>query len=76
MIETWLSDFHKVLVTVMKTSYRKFESEIVNYRKYKDFSNNSFRKFLINELCKITISKSDEGMKGFWGLSRNFRQFC
>ena len=36
VIETRLSDFHKMVVTVMKTIYRKLELRIVHYR---DFSN-------------------------------------
>ena len=45
VFQTGLSDFHKMVVTVMKTSYRKLESKKVNYRKYKDFSNKSLGKF-------------------------------
>ena len=30
--ETGLSDFHKMIVTVMKASYRKIEPRIINYR--------------------------------------------
>ena len=32
VIETGLSDFHKMIVTVMKTTYRKLEPRIVHYR--------------------------------------------
>ena len=32
VIETGLSDFHKMIVTVMKASYRKIEPRIINYR--------------------------------------------
>ena len=41
--ETGLSDFHKMVVTVMKTSYRKSQSKIIHYRNYKKFSNDIFR---------------------------------
>ena len=33
-----------MVVTVMKTSYRKIEPLIINYRKYKEFSSEKFRK--------------------------------
>ena len=39
VIETDLSDFHKMIVTVMKTSYRKIEPMVITYRDYKSFSN-------------------------------------
>ena len=38
-VETGLSDFHKMVVTVMKTSYRKSQPKIIYYRNYKNFSN-------------------------------------
>ena len=31
VIETGLSDFHKMIVTVMKISYRKIEPRVINY---------------------------------------------
>ena len=40
---TGLSDFHKTVVTVMKTSYRESQPKIIHYRNYKNFSNDSFR---------------------------------
>ena len=57
----------------MKTSHHKLEPKIVNYRKYEDFSNNSFTEVLINELSKIIISKNNEGFKVFlWSLLESF----
>ena len=38
VIETGLSDFHTMIATVMKTSYRKIEPMVINYRDYKSFS--------------------------------------
>ena len=36
-IETGLSDLHMMTVTVMKTSYRKIEPWVINYRDYQSF---------------------------------------
>ena len=44
---TVLSEFHKTVVIVMKASYRTLQLKMINYRKYKDFSNDEFRKLLI-----------------------------
>ena len=41
--ETGLSDFHKMVLTVMKTSYRKSQPKMIHYRNYKIFSNDIFR---------------------------------
>ena len=46
-IETGLSDFHKPLVTVMKTTYKKSQPKIIIHRSYKYFNNESFREELL-----------------------------
>ena len=50
VIQTGLSDFHKMIVTVMKTSYRKIEPKVMNYRDYKSFSNEGFRELLLEKV--------------------------
>ena len=47
VIETGLSDFHKLVVTVMKTTYKKSQPKIITYPSYKYFNNNSFREALL-----------------------------
>ena len=42
-IETELSDFHKMVVTVVKKSFYKIEPKVINYRDYRNFSNDNFR---------------------------------
>ena len=36
--ETGLSDFHKLIITVLKTSFRKQPPNIITYRDYKKYS--------------------------------------
>ena len=43
VIETGLSDFHLMTLTVMKKSFRKFHPRLINYRSYKNFSNEAFK---------------------------------
>ena len=50
VIETGLSDFHKRVVTIMKTSFRELKPKIISYRKCKTFSNDIFRDSLLEEL--------------------------
>ena len=50
VIETSLSDFRKIIVTIIKTSYRKIEPRVINYRDYKSFSNEGFRESLLETL--------------------------
>ena len=42
VIETGLPDFHKMTVTVMKTTYKKLKLRTVKYRDYKNFCNDTF----------------------------------
>ena len=37
VMETGLSDFHKMTVTVMKTFFEKLQPKLVNYKEYKYF---------------------------------------
>ena len=53
VIETGLSDFHKMCITVMKMYYSKQKPSIIHYRKFKDFNNDAFIKDL-----KTLLSKS------------------
>ena len=43
VIETGLSDFHKLTATVLKTSFRKMPPKVVQYINYKTFSHAKFR---------------------------------
>ena len=45
--ETGLSDFHKMVVSVFKTTFKKQKLKIATYRDYKRFDNEKFRESLI-----------------------------
>ena len=46
VIETGLSDVHKMTLTVMKTTNQKFGPKITHYRDYNTFCNDNFREHL------------------------------
>ena len=50
VIETGLSDFNLMTLTVMKKSFRKFHPRLINYMSYKNFSNVAFRECLLEKL--------------------------
>ncbi len=52
-VETGLSDFHNMVVTVLKTKYQKAGPTVINYRDIKNFSGNSFKQDLRDELGSI-----------------------
>ena len=49
-IETGLSDFHKMTITIMKTVFKKKKPKIIQYRDYKNLSNIVFRSGLMDLL--------------------------
>ena len=42
VLETGLSDFHKLTLTVLKTSFRKMPPKVITYRNYKYYSDINF----------------------------------
>ena len=58
-IETGISDFHKMVVTVMKTYYKKQKARTIQYRNFKHFHEQSFNFELNNELTKIDINNAE-----------------
>ena len=65
VIETGLSDFHKMTVTVMKTTFEKLKPNIIHYRDYRKFSNDKFRENLISRLSTENIRVDYNGMEKF-----------
>ena len=58
-IETGISDFHKMVFTVMKTHYKKQKAKTIQYRNYKHFHEQSFNFELNSELLKIDINNAE-----------------
>ena len=53
-IETGLSDFHKMIVTALKIYFQKREAKVINYRDYRNFSNEEFRQQVLKDILKAT----------------------
>ena len=67
--ETGLSDFHLMTLTVMGKSFKKYQPKIINYRSYKNFSNEKCRETLINNLSKENFINNDDGFQSFCHIS-------
>ena len=72
MIETDLSDFHKMLVATMKMHFPKIKPRVNRYRKYKTFSNDAFVKSLRKE---ITRQKRFQVIRGLTHFEKFVQKF-
>ena len=53
-ISAGISDHHKMIITVMKTTFSKAKPTEITYRSYKHFDRVTFKKDLKNEICLHT----------------------
>ena len=69
-LETGLPDFHKLIVTIIKTKYERFPPKILNYRDYKNFDTKTFKDRL--ELTLKNTTSFEELQKIFMDLLNKF----
>ena len=55
VLETGLSDFHKLISTTMKSTFRKQAPQLIHYRNYKRFNNDDFQSILVHQLNALDI---------------------
>ena len=60
-VETGLSDFHKMVVTVLKTAFPEQGLTAINYRNCKKYNENAFKSDLQHELKRIDPSDLNYG---------------
>ena len=65
VFETGLSDFHKLVVTVLKSTFPKSPPKIITYRSYKNFSNDLFRNDLNSLLSKENMTLEFTSLTSF-----------
>ena len=64
-IEAGLSDFHKMTITVMKTTFHKLKLKLIYYRDFSMFSNDKFREELLSKLS-MGNSNPSNGLENFF----------
>ena len=67
-IETGISDFHKMIVTVLKIYFQKREAKVINYRDYRNFSNEEFRQQVLKDILKTTQNDDIVSYKSFFTI--------
>ena len=60
-----LSDFHFMTLTIMRKEYWKFQSRLISYRSYRQFSNEKFRENLLLNLSKESLVNDADGFQKF-----------
>ena len=65
VIETGLSDFYLMTVTVLRKTLKKVRPRIINYRSFKHFSNEAFRGSFENNLSNEVYVNNDNGLERF-----------
>ena len=73
VIETGLSDFHRMTVMGMKAIFEKHQPREVNCRVYKYFENCRFRADLLSELSNASIEENEEGLSDFFNKQKYAR---
>ena len=69
VIETGLSDFHKMTVTVLRAFFKKAEPKVISYRDYKNFTNDNFR-LLLEVLCGNFDFTNETALDSFLDICR------
>ena len=67
-IETGLSDFHKMIVTVLKIYFQKREAKVINYRDYRNFSNEEFRQQVLKDILKASQNRDIVSCESFLSI--------
>ena len=62
VVETGLSDFHKMVVTVMKTTFEKLKPRACYFRNLSEFCNEKFRTQLLTKLSLENFNNSSNGI--------------
>ena len=61
-VEKSLSDFHRMIVTVLKTTFPSLPPKIRNNRDYSNFDDGMFRTRLFNDLSNEDVGNLEKGL--------------
>ena len=67
-IETGPSDFHLMSLTVMRKSFKKLKSRVIDYRSNKHISNEVFRESLLEKLSQQKFTINDYEFERFCNI--------
>ena len=68
-METGLSDFHLMTLTLMRKSFKIYQPKTIDYKSYTNFPNEKYRETLINNLSKENFINNDDGFQRLCHIS-------
>ena len=71
VVETGLSDFHRMILTVTKMTFQKLKPRVTNYRDYKHFNNESFRDDLLSGISNSHLEFDNNSFDEFFNMRRS-----
>ena len=70
LIETSLSDFYRVIVSVFRAFVKRLPAKVIEYRNYKTFDHNEFFQDLDQELIKYNSCNEEQQYHIFTSIFR------
>ena len=67
VISIGTSDCHKMIITVLKTTFKKAKLKVITYRSYETFDNHAFRGDLVHDVLNWV---------NYTELERSFEHMC
>ena len=71
VVETGLSDFHRMILTVTKMTFEKLKPRVRNYRDYKHFNNERFRDDLMSEISTSHLEFDKNSFDKFFNMCQS-----
>ena len=65
VVEIGLCDFHRMIVTVLKSTFQRLATKIRNYSDCNNFDNGMFQACLFNDLSKEDVGNIEKGLHKF-----------
>ena len=71
VVETGLSDFHRMILTVTKMTFQKLKRRVLNYKDYKHFNNERFRDDLLSEISNSYLEFDNNNFDEFFNMCQS-----
>ena len=71
VVETGLSDFHRMILTVTKITFQKLKPRVINYRDYKHFDNERLIDDLVSEILNSHLEFDNNSFDEFFNMRQS-----